>query len=359
MASAGRRTPVDIAETLVEHPQLFEFFQAVRLLELEQQVKREGRRPVGVGGSLRPDQEVVRFFATHSLEGHSVDLHDLDWLEDAGSGKGGRWRMDVGFMVLTGSAGVLPYHYSELIHQRARVHDYTLKAFLDIFNHRVVALHYRAWKKYRVPFNIESHAVQGCRGVDGFSDMLLSLMGMGTTHTVGQTPAQTAALCSLAGILSRPIRSGIAIEKMLQFFIGMPVKVRQFQGQWLEIPEDTRTRLPSTAQGIGVNNQLGVNALLGQSGWQVQSKFSVELTDVSYAELMKMRPDGDRMQELRGLTRLAAGTEFDFDVRLRTRKREIPPMRLRAGDGYQPLLGWNTVLGGEHYEDEKITIVLH
>ena len=46
---------------------------------------------------------------------------------------------------------MLPYCYTELILERLREKDTSFASFLDIFNHRMISLFYRAWEKYRFP----------------------------------------------------------------------------------------------------------------------------------------------------------------------------------------------------------------
>ena len=64
--------------------------------------------------------------------------------------------MLVAFLGLTGPSGVLPPHYTA--HADARVcaaKDTSLRDLLDMFNHRLISLFYRAWEKYRLPFAYE------------------------------------------------------------------------------------------------------------------------------------------------------------------------------------------------------------
>jgi type VI secretion system protein ImpH len=136
--------PKDLMESLLGHELLedansFEFFQAVSLL----QRLRANMRPVGHFSS--PENEVVRFRINQRLGFPASQIQKLEVKGDAPA------EMMVNFMGLTGPLGILPYTYSELILERARAKDYSLAAFLDIFNHRAISLFYRAWQKSRFP----------------------------------------------------------------------------------------------------------------------------------------------------------------------------------------------------------------
>jgi len=48
------------------------------------------------------------------------------------------------------SSGVLP-PITPRWYRGVRAKDYALRDFLDLFNHRVISLFYRAWQKYRFP----------------------------------------------------------------------------------------------------------------------------------------------------------------------------------------------------------------
>ena len=85
-------------------------------------------------------------------------------------------------MGLTGPSGVLPEHYTRLLIERLRAKDYTLRDFLDLFNHRVISLFYRAWEKYRFQFVYEQVKLGavGDETEDFFTKCLYCLVGMGT-----------------------------------------------------------------------------------------------------------------------------------------------------------------------------------
>src|SRR5207245_1515425 len=133
-----------VAANLFAEPYAFDFFQAVRLLE---RLFAE-RRPVGRAGL--PRGEVVRFRAHLSLSFPPSAIFDLETPPDPDKPS----LMTVAFMGLYGPSGILPRHYTErLLYQHFRESSNTekqaLRDWFDLFNHRLISLHFRAWEKYR------------------------------------------------------------------------------------------------------------------------------------------------------------------------------------------------------------------
>jgi len=137
VAAPGGRTDPSLEEALFERGYEFEFFQAARLLARI----FAGRKPVG--GTARPHEEFARFGARLSMAFPPSAVHDIGRIPDAGDPV----RMTVAFLALTGTQGVLPFCYTEWMLERKAAKDDTLAAFLDLFNHRLLSLFYRAWEK--------------------------------------------------------------------------------------------------------------------------------------------------------------------------------------------------------------------
>src|SRR5262249_46865278 len=91
--------------------------------------------------------------------------------------------MTVAFLGLTGPSGVLPSHYTELLLRQQRFvkgpEQYALRDWLDLFNHRIISLFYRAWTKYRFYLAYEAGAHRRPEP-DPFTRALLSFVGLGT-----------------------------------------------------------------------------------------------------------------------------------------------------------------------------------
>jgi type VI secretion system protein ImpH len=131
--------PTGVIGKLLTEGFRFSFFQAVRLLECW----RPTRSPVGRDSD--PGQESVHFGALPSSDFPASQIYDVS----APSKPDRPPRMTVTFFGMTGPLGALPRHYTELVLERIAKKDRTLLAFLDLFNHRLISLFYRAWEKYR------------------------------------------------------------------------------------------------------------------------------------------------------------------------------------------------------------------
>jgi type VI secretion system protein ImpH len=331
MAAANGRASADLNEALLREPHRFEFFQAVRLFE-----RLRGRATVGQDAA--PEQETVRFRALPSLSFPPAEINRLRPGTEAAPAV-----MVVSFLGLTGPSGVLPQHYTTLLLRRNREKDHSLHDFLDLFNHRLVSLFYRAWEKYRLPFAYEKSRLTGEEeGADPVSACLYSLVGLGTDGLRGRPPIPDEAFLYYAGHFAHYPRSALALEGLLQDYFGVPVRVEQAQGQWLTLEEDDRSALPGCERADGLNIQLGLNLVVGERVWDRQSKFRLRLGPVHYEDFQRFLPGGEGLLALAELTRSYVGPEFDFDVQVLLHGEEVPWCRLQSETADPPRLGWNT-----------------
>jgi type VI secretion system protein ImpH len=292
--------------------------------------------------------------------------------------------MVVAFMGLTGPQGVLPHHYTAMLISRARRRDFALRDFFDLFDHRAISLFYRAWEKYRFPIGYERAQLAatqqrlpspaageeqqptsplplagegpGVRGRDAredlFTQCLFSLVGLGTPGLRRRNLFDDDVFLYYAGLFAHYPRCAQSLEIMLADFFALPTVVRQFQGQWLRLGPDDLSALPSTRMPAGLNTQLGTNVVIGERVWNIESKFRIRLGPLNYRDFCRFLPSADRLRSLSHLVRCYVGPQFDFDVQLVLKAKEVPWCRL-GGDGTDPSrLGWNTwVRSGEFEHD--------
>lgn len=342
MEAENGRARDALADILFEEPYLFEFFQAVRLLE---RMSPE-RAPVGRSGGA-PAGEVVRFRTRASLEFPASQIHTIERDEteesEAAEGSLGAYEqppeMFVNFMGLTGPLGTLPSHYTELLIERARYKDTAYWEFLDIFNHRLISLFYRAWEKYRF------HVAYERREQDHFTEHLLDVIGLGTRGLQGRLGVPDEALLFYGGLIAQRPRSASAIAAILGDHFGVPVRVEQFTMQWLALEDGSLTRLGAA------NSSLGVDTVVGARVEDNQAKFRLRFGPLKLREFLRLLPGHTTLDFVTTLTRWLVGMEFDFDVALQLRPEEVPECRL-GSDETGPRLGWTSWLKTQEFTGE-------
>ena len=351
MAAENRRKDTALDLRLRQEPWRFEFFQAVRLLEL---IGRE-RKPVG--RDYPAAQEAVRFRALLSRSFPAASIARIDAGSDDGETAAAP-AMEVAFMGLTGPAGVLPDAYIDLLLQRLREHDYALRDFLDLFNHRTISLFYRAWEKYHFPVTLERARRRGGDS-DFFSWCLRCLVGVGTGKQSERLPFADDVLLRYAGQFAHFPRAAVVLESLLKDYLRVQVTIEQLVGRWLPLEVEERTRLPSPEYPDGRFNQLGGDLVIGTRVWDVQSSFRIRLGPLSYRQFDQLLPGGKQLKRLRAFAGMYAGPELDFEVRLILRAADVPMGRLGGRDESAPRLGWNTWLCSEASPSDRADVHFH
>lgn len=356
MASADGRERSGVSRDLFVAPYRFNFFQAVRLLEHRRRELELGRAPSdqtrephlegnGVGRDLDPRSEVARFRALTSLGFPAAAISELraDTASSHDRGAPHPPEMVVTFLSLTGPNGALPRHYTELLLQRIREKDFSLRDFLDLFNHRLISLFYRAWEKYNWAIAYErSQLDDPTREPDPVTRGVYDLVGLGTTGLRGRLDVNDEVFLFYGGHYAHLPRSALALESLLAEYLEMPVALLQCQGQWLNLELDDQACMPSSRLPKGRNNRLGLNLIVGERVWDVQSRFRLRLGPLTWRQFRSLMPNGEGLRPLCQMTRLYVGPALDFDVQPLLKPEEVPACQLTPNPDDGPYLGWNT-----------------
>jgi type VI secretion system protein ImpH len=348
MAATSGEPAASLAERLFAEGHGFDFFQAVRLLEK----MAPERRPVG--HEAAPSMEAARFRAHTALNFPASAIYQIEPAAPSPI-------VTVTFMGLTGPSGVLPRHYTEMLMRAGEVRGperYVARDWFDLFNHRLISLFYRAWTKYRFWLAYERGEYAEA-DPDIFTESLYSLIGLGARSLRNRLrvaiPARAEgvqgervlarvddlALTYYAGLLSHRPRCAVSLERLLEDFFGIPIRVLEFQGQWLQLDPENQSRVGAEAG----NTTMGVNVVVGDRVWDIRGKIRIRLGPLTYKQFASFLPDQSPVKErkeffrLMHLVRLYIGPELKVEVQLILKANEIPPCRSgRKG----ARLGWDS-----------------
>lgn len=254
---------------IISQASQIDFYKAVFIIE--NQLKKRGLDYRHVGYDSNPKQELIKFKATQKF---GYPGNAITKLEETGYEDGmHRVNIQVSFMGLTGCAGALPQFYSELVMQRLRYKDTTMRDFYDMFNHRLISLYYRAWKKYKPSLN---HVNQE-KNRDPYTQILGLLSGGYNEHQL-----------HFSGLYSRKIRNAFDLKNILSSYLGCKVSIKQMVGEWNELKEQEQTRISSQTLYEGQHARLGVDTLIGSKVWDFSSSIEVHIfsDDPKKAELL-------------------------------------------------------------------------
>jgi type VI secretion system protein ImpH len=343
----ARRPAADRLVDPEEAPR-FDFLQAVRLLEVVHRRRRDAAREEG---RTPPDRTLagselsaaVRFSSRVSLGFPASDLASVQEPEE----EGGPFRVSVDFMGLAGLGGPLPRPLTELVIERSARGDVAARAFLDVFNHRLVELLYAARKKHRPAL------ATGAPETTRVSQALFALLGLGTRGLRGRMQARGVpdrALLTYAGLLSQRPRSMLGLESMLEDYFGVRVRGHQLQGKWVALEADDCTRIGATGRSRG----LGRDAVLGTRVWDQQAAFELEIGPLDEARLRDFLPIGTAYLPLCELVRFWVGMDLEFTVRLVVARDAVPA----AGLGTGTRLGWTSWVKTEDFAADDRQLVL-
>jgi type VI secretion system protein ImpH len=322
MAASGWRTDRAVAEQLFGEPWRFDFFQAVYLLE--RLLPRAVR--VGETSGIRPEPVRFRSSLMAGFPASEIDRLSL------GAKPGEAPEMRVNFMGLAGGFGPLPPPLSEHILARTRRGDTAGQDFLDVFNHRLVSLFYRARARHRLSLT------RGTPGDSAFALYLFALIGQATGALRGRMPVPDRALLHYAGILAQAPRSLHGLERMLADYFGVPVKGVPLEGRWLAIDPAEQTRI-----GAGGRNQaLGRGAVIGKRAWDQQAGIGLVLGPLGFDRFRQFLPDGNAHKRLQALVAFYGQTPLEPEYRLVLRAEAVPATRL--GRKHKAQLGWTSFL---------------
>ncbi|MEO6800588.1 MAG: type VI secretion system baseplate subunit TssG [Rhodanobacter sp.] len=324
-------------QRLLQEPERFGFFQAVRLLY------RAHGMPPAAGGAAAG--ELVRFTVPAHLNFPAGELYALDTSEASGD-ELQHYRMSVQFLGLTGPSGVLPRHYTEWLMTLQKARDPAARDFMDMFNHRLLSLFWRAWAKHRIDLG---HELSAGRASAGVLHHVYDLIGLGTPalHALvtppkpgaaSASPLPAAALGYYSGLVAQRPHGVGALAQVIGDIVDAPVEVFGCHGTWQRIPVRDRTRLGRC------NQRFGEGCVLGSHFWDRQTTVRVRIGPMRLRGFEALLPSRELLIRVVELLRFLTGLALDLDIQLVLQAESVP--RARLGGSKPARLGWNSWLAG-------------
>ena len=338
MAAHNWGTNRPLENFLFDEAHLFDFYQAVRLIER----LRPSDTPVGEG--IDPATEAARFKSKVTLAFPATDVEAIRV-----SKTGGPPEVVVNFMGVAGAFGPLPNPYVELLIERESGKDTAFRDFLDIFNHRFVSLMYRLRKVHRLGMEIKSPDEVP------FARFLWALMGLGTKGLQSRLKVRDRAFLFYTGIMAQKPHSMTGLERILSHYFAVVVKSEQLRGRWHLLERDQITIIGA----YGQNRVLGESAVLGTRVWDQQTKFRVVIGPLRFKQFVDFLPIGTRFRPLVEMTRFYVGREMDFEINLIMKAQDLPEAALSASpEKAGPRLGWTSWLKSREFTADDTQVIL-
>lgn len=309
----GRPVPQAAKADEAELSAAYDFFELLRRLE---------RRSGLFGHSGRPDREPARIGQHVRLSFATQDVVDFDDAEGKRPA-----RISVANLGLLGPEGPMPLHLTRWVLDRLsqrwfagadarQTSDTTFIDFVNVLQHRMIALFYRAWAD-------ATPAVQVERSTGGrVREMLEAMAGIGLPGTQGADldMVKLRQAASLASQVDGPERLTLFLADAFK----VPVRLKEFVAAWLNVPPALQTRLG------GAHAALGRSATIGPRTFTRQSRIEVQVGPLDYAEFMSFLPGTPRLQLLKRAIRDMIGEIIDVDLRVILAKAAVPPPKIGA-----------------------------
>jgi len=244
-------------------------------------------------------------------------------------------------MGLYGINAPLPSYFVERI-VRTPDDGAALRSFLDVLNHRIYSLFYRAWKRARPLRSVPaSPKALGDEAADRHLNVFRSLSGLGihgtianrSSHRPASGPRTSPTLptthpahphwTALAGRLSGHVRNREGLEVLLENTLGVPACVQENVGRWTTL----RAR-PTTGRDSRRPLRLGKQSVVGRRLFDVAGKFRIVLGPLGLDTYRSLRPGGEAARLLQSVVSLYLIEPLDYDVDLRLDPAELSPAAL-------------------------------
>lgn len=255
-------------------------------------------------------------------------------------------RMVVNCFGLLGPDGPMPLHITEMVLARIRAGDRILEQFLNVLQHRVISLFFRAWALNQKTVDLDRK--EGRK----MARYIASFAGIGMESLRNRDEVPDMAKLYYAGRLGSLAKNVDGLEAILSGFFGVRCSVQEFCGHWISIPE-TEDRKLGKSESTGC---LGRSLIIGSKVWQAQTKFRLRIGPLTRAQLQRFLPSdpSGSWRRLKAWVCNYIGLELSWDVQFVLRANEVTAAQLGGG-----MLGWTTWTNTKAPEGDADDVIIN
>jgi type VI secretion system protein ImpH len=245
------------------------------------------------------------------------------------------------FMGLVGITSPLPVYFADFIVQH-EAEAGALLDFLTLFNNRMHALFYQAWKKYRL-IRMYSHPNDS----GSLRRCVASLAGLDiAVLTSGE---EKDRLLAYTGLLAGKARGSAGLCSLLSDFFGVaPVRIFEFMPRWAPLPEPMHL-------GDDPNSRLGTHAILGTSIYDRSGKFRVMIGPVGSTAFESFLPNGKHHTLAKMLIESYCAEPLDYDIEVLLQIEDLITVELGRDNAR---IGENAAIGDAGGAGEEKSMLL-
>ena len=322
METEDRQESDSIKDAICTDSFKFDFFRLMSLLEA-----REGT-PLGTSSSPRRErfrlsQEVSLNFPPSSIASANYDREN------------DRLNVIIRGLGMLGPNGALPTVLTEHIIRRVRSkRDKTLYSFINMLQHRLFTLFYRAWA-------LNQPSVDYTWGeASKYRNCLAALSGTYEVREERPCDVEPRAFMYYCGIFSAYTANRDDLVAFLRDYFEVPFELIEFVGNWLVISKDDRAQLGRVER----TTTLGKNLILGERIWNAHLRYRIHIGPVDHNDFLRFLPNSTGFYKLKDSLQKYVGSQYDCILSMTLKAESVPSISL----GKKSFLGWNSWLGKRH-----------
>lgn len=191
---------------------------------------------------------------------------------------------------ISGIEGTLPDCYLEDFILFNRETKKSIIDFLNIFSERILLLQYLYLKKQ----NVESLSSPIENSFIG--DIIFSLSGIDSkvAQNIKNSNIPEQFRISAQNLLWRYTRSASGLQAILTGFFKVPIKIKQFSGEFIEISTNEQTAIGNRKSKY---NKLGQDTILGNKIWDQSRGIDIIIGPLSFQNYLKFLPKLSKKDE--------------------------------------------------------------